>query len=264
MLAFGVAYTASQRAWQLRALINPLVVGRFVGAEGVAFVSLAIRIAEGLGFLRQAASRLAIASLSRLQHDANLLRSSLQKALRGQVIILGPLLDAFALASPFVIHHFLTDRWAPVQHIYPLVALAVLINSIYNLQAAALFVAGRQWIILFAYVCHVALFAAGAFVLVPRTGLLGYGLADLLACAAYPLLQIRTSKTIGTMPHTLWMWVLVFGLPLFAPYAGIVWSIALFALAVLLGALVWWMERNAARNHDATSIPEMNRVLVRG
>jgi PST family polysaccharide transporter len=264
MLAFGVGYTASQRTWQLRALVNPLIVGRFVGAEGVAFVGLAIRIAEGLGFLRLAASRLAVASLSRLQHDANLLRSSLQKALRGQVVILGPLLDAFAIASPFVIHHFLTDRWAPVQHIYPLVALAVLINSIYNLQAAALFVAGRHWIVLRAYACHVALFATGAFVLVPRTGFLGYGLADLLACAAYPLLQIRTSKTIGAMPHTLWMWVLVFGLPLFAPYVRGVWSMGLCAVAVLLAALVWRMERSTARANVAVPVSEMNRVLVRG
>jgi hypothetical protein len=67
MLAFGVGYTASQRTWQLRALVNPLIVGRFVGAEGVAFVGLAIRIAEGLGFLRTAASRLAVASLARLR-----------------------------------------------------------------------------------------------------------------------------------------------------------------------------------------------------
>ena len=138
MLAFGVGYTASQRTWQLRALVNPLIVGRFVGAEGVAFVGLAIRIAEGLGFLRTAASRLAVASLARLRHDSDLLRASLQKALRGQVIILGPLLDAFAIASPFVIHRVLGERWHPVLRIYPLIALAVLVNSIYNLQSAAL------------------------------------------------------------------------------------------------------------------------------
>jgi len=69
MLTFGVGYTASLRTWQLRTLVNPLLVGRFAGVEGVAFVGLAIRIAEGLGFIRIAAARLAIAALARLQED---------------------------------------------------------------------------------------------------------------------------------------------------------------------------------------------------
>ena len=69
MLSFGAGYSASLRVWQLRTLVNPLLVGRFAGTEAVAFVALAIRIAEGLGFVRIAAGRLAIAALSRLQHD---------------------------------------------------------------------------------------------------------------------------------------------------------------------------------------------------
>ena len=60
MLTFGIGIT-SQRTWQLRTLINPLLVARFAGAEAVAFVALAIRIAEALGTLRLAAGRMAIA-----------------------------------------------------------------------------------------------------------------------------------------------------------------------------------------------------------
>jgi O-antigen/teichoic acid export membrane protein len=86
MLSFGIGYTASLRVWQLRSLVNPLLVGRFAGAEGVAFVALAIRIAEGLGFVRVVAGRLAIAGLSRLQHDRDSFQAALQRALELQVL----------------------------------------------------------------------------------------------------------------------------------------------------------------------------------
>src|SRR5205814_4511203 len=63
MLTFGFGVTASLRIWHLRGLTNSLLVARFAGAEGAAFVALALRIAEALGSLRLAAGRIAIATL---------------------------------------------------------------------------------------------------------------------------------------------------------------------------------------------------------
>jgi O-antigen/teichoic acid export membrane protein len=65
MLSYGMSLTVSLRTWQLRTLVNPLLVGRFAGAEAVAFVALAIRVAEALGAFRLAAGRIAIAALAR-------------------------------------------------------------------------------------------------------------------------------------------------------------------------------------------------------
>src|SRR3989475_10700654 len=61
MLSFGIGFTSSMRVWQLRTLVNPLLVGRFASADGVAFVALAVRIAEALGTLRLAAGRMGVA-----------------------------------------------------------------------------------------------------------------------------------------------------------------------------------------------------------
>ena len=77
MLWFGAGLTASLRTWQLRTLVNPLLVGRYVGTEGVAFVALAIRIAESLGTFRLAAGRMAIAALARLRNNGDEFRSCL-------------------------------------------------------------------------------------------------------------------------------------------------------------------------------------------
>ena len=185
MLSFGIAMTLSLRTWQLRTLVNPLLVGKLAGPEAVAFVAVAIRIAESLGTFRLAAGRIAIAALARLQEEREKFRAALENALFLQVITLGPLLSAFALAGPFLFRHAIGARWLPSLAVYPFVAAGVLVNSVYNLQASALFVLERQWVVMRCYTAHVVLLGAGTWLLLPRWGILGYGLAELLACCAY-------------------------------------------------------------------------------
>ena len=185
MCSFGLAMTLSLRTWQLRTLVNPLLVGKFAGTEAVAFVAVAIRIAESLGTFRLAAGRIAIAALARLQEQREKFRSALENALFLQVITLGPLLSIFALAGPFVFRHVVGAKWTPSLAVYPFVAAGVLVNSVYNLQASALFVLERHWIVMRCYTAHVVLLGAGTWFLLPRWGIVGYGLAELVACCAY-------------------------------------------------------------------------------
>jgi O-antigen/teichoic acid export membrane protein len=185
MLSYGAGLTASLRVWQLRTLVNPLLVGRFAGAEAVAFVALAVRIAEALGTIRLAAGRMAIAALARLQSQRDDFRKALQQALYLQVITLGPLLCAFALLGPMILPRLAGPRWTPTLALYPFVAAGVLVNSIYNLQASALFVIGKQWLVLQSYSAHVILLAAATLFLLPRCGIAGYGWAELIACCCY-------------------------------------------------------------------------------
>ena len=194
MLSYGLVLTASMRTWQLRNLVNPLLVGRFAGAEAVAFVALAIRIAEALGTLRLAAGRMAIAALARLQSRRENLRCALERALHLQVVTLGPLLCGFALLGPLMLPPIMGARWKPSLIVYPFVAAGVLINSVYNLQASALFVVGRQWTVMQSYAMHVGLLAAGTALLLPRLGLIGYGWAELAACAAYFAIHAGIAK----------------------------------------------------------------------
>ncbi len=185
MCSFGLGMTLSMRTWQLRTLVNPLLVGKFAGTEAVAFVALAIRVAEALGTFRLAAGRIAIAALARMQGQRDQLRSALESALLLQVIILGPLLCVFALAGPSLLRHALGTRWMPSLAVYPFIAAGVLVNSIYNLQASALFVLEQQWTVLRSYAAHVLLLGAGTWLFLPHWGILGYGLAELMACFSY-------------------------------------------------------------------------------
>ena len=220
MLTFGIGLVTSLRMWQLRTLVNPLLVGRFAGAEGVAFVALGIRIAEALGAIRLAAGRLALAALSRLQNKPAAFRTALQRTVDLQVIMLGPLLCGFALLGPVVLRSVIGTRWMPSLLVYPFVAAGVLINSVFNLQASALVVVGRQWVVLCSYSMHVALLGGGTLLLVPRFGIVGYGWSELLACAAYVLIHTNTNRIAVLSYRKLFPWMLIFLSLLFAPSLG--------------------------------------------
>lgn len=214
MVVFGSGFTLSSRAWQLRTLVNPLVVGRLGGPEAVAFIAFAVRIAEGLSFVRTATGRLAIAGLAKLQSDPPRFRAALEEGLRLQVLLLGPLLCAFALAGPWLMPRFMGERWTPALGIYPFVAIAVLVNSVFSLQASALFVLQRQAAVVWAYCSHVALLAGATFLLLPRFGIVGYGCAELFACSAYLFIPFKLSQLAAISYTRLLPWLAVFSLPL--------------------------------------------------
>jgi PST family polysaccharide transporter len=216
MLSYGAGITVSLRTWQLRTLVNPLVVGRFAGVESVAFIALAIRIAEGLGSIRVAAGRFALAGLARLQTEREEFRAALERGLYLQVMTLGPLLCGFTLLGPLIIRHLIGTTWMPSLALYPFVAAGVLINSVYNLQASALFVQGRQWIVTRSYVTHVTLLAAATPVLLPRLGIAGYGWAELLACAGYWSIHTGLADT-ALSRRRLVPWLAIFLVLLFLP-----------------------------------------------
>jgi PST family polysaccharide transporter len=239
MLRFGIGITASQRVWQLRTLVNPLLVGRFAGAEGVAFVALAIRIAEALGTFRLAAGRMAIAALARLQDSPEKFRAALERAIYLQVMALGPLLCVFALLGPLIVEHLIGVRWVPCLAIFPFVAAGVLVNSVYNLQASALFVTGQQWIVMRSYLAHVALLGTGTWLLLPRLGIAGYGWAELPACAAYFLIHAELAGRVEIRYRKLVPWLAVFLALLSIPLTRGSWIVA----AMLICAGIGWLAR---------------------
>ena len=243
MLTFGIGLVTSLRVWQLRTLVNPLLVGRFAGAEGVAFVALGIRIAEALGTVRLAAGRLALAALSRLQSKPEAFRNALQRTLELQVLMLGPLLCGFALLGPFILRYVIGTGWTPNLSVYPFVAAGVLLNSVFNLQASALFVVGRHWTVLSSYSLHVALLGCGTLLLVPRFGIAGYGWAELLACSAYVLIYARTTQIAALSYRDLLPWMIIFLSLLFVPSLG--HGRATWLWLILPASAVGWRLRHS-------------------
>ncbi len=232
ILGYGLGYSASIWVWQLRSLVNPLVVGRYAGGAAVGFVALAIRLVEVLSFAKSAAWRISIAALARLQNDTGRLLRAISEGMRLQVLAVGPPLLTFSLAGPFVLRALFGPRWTPVMLVYPFIALSYMTNSAYTLSSSALFVLCKNWDVAAFHVIHVFMFAGTAFLLVPRLGIAGYGWAEMAGLASYPFLDAATRRKVGRPDYSVAaLWWFAFGSAFFDPLVG--W-IALMSLALLI------------------------------
>jgi PST family polysaccharide transporter len=67
LLKFGVEVGLSDWIWQLRTLVNPLLIAKTLGAEAAAIVAIGIRVTDIAGFMRHTFWCVYLGGLSRLR-----------------------------------------------------------------------------------------------------------------------------------------------------------------------------------------------------
>ena len=183
--------------WQLRGLVNPLIVSRFAGAEAVGYVAVSIRLVEVLAFAKLASWRIAMAALARISGDAVRLRNSVSEGMRLQAMAVGFPLALFALVAPVVIPLGLGHKWAPALVVFPFIAVSYLTNAMFNLHCSVLYLRQENFQVTIFHIVHIMLFAGSAALLVPRIGYIGYGWAELVGLLSYPVLHIYFARQVG-------------------------------------------------------------------
>jgi O-antigen/teichoic acid export membrane protein len=197
MLGYGMSYSSSTWVWQLRELVNPLIVGRFAGAEAVAYVAVSIRIAGLLAFAKSITWRVAIAALAKLGGDQKRLRQSISEGMRLQTIAVGIPVAGFALIAPFALPLVFGPRWTPTLKVFPFIALSYLSNAAFNLHTSVLYLLQKNWNVTWFHTVHIILFGGSAALLVPYLGFIGYGWAEVVALSSYLVLHRFLSREIG-------------------------------------------------------------------
>lgn len=210
MVSYGIGYSSSLWIWQLRSLVNPLIVGRFLGQEAVGHIALAIRLVEALSFVKGATWRVAISALAKLQGDYNRLKRAMEEGMVIQVLSLGPFLAVFALISKWVIPFIFGEEWIVVLEIFPFIALSYLVNSIFNMHSSILYVLRKNWDVTLFHLGHIFLFASGAVIFVPKFGIMGYGLAEVIAILSYIIIHSRLGKHIVASYKMVIPWMFAF------------------------------------------------------
>lgn len=222
MLRYGLSYSASNWIWQLRDLVNPLLVGRYAGAEAVGYVALASRLVQQFSFdITGVVHRLSIAALARIQVERRRLTNAVAEGTNLQLMALGPLLVGAGLVAYYILPPLLGASWVPVLEIYPFIALHYLGYAMFSLSISALQVLRRNREVAAFHLLHIVVFAAAAALLVPRLGFIGYGWAEVVALPTFVLLQIWVRSRIGRVSYArAGVWFLGWSLPLFSPQLG--------------------------------------------
>jgi PST family polysaccharide transporter len=201
MARFGFSYSVSIWLWQARRLANPLVVGRWLGAEAVAYVAVAAQIATQLGFVAVAAWRISTAALARLQHDAARTASAVGEGMHLQALAVAPPVVAFAWLGGWLVPLVFGAAWGPLMSVYPAIALGLLTSSMFGMHAAALYVRRRNWDVAASHLAHLALLGGTAALLVPRVGLVGYAWAEVAALASFAVVHAYLARVVGRIPY---------------------------------------------------------------
>ena len=194
IVGYGSGYTVAEWTWQIRDVIKAVVIGRFLGPQAVGYVSVAVLIVRSLEFAKGVMYRLSLVAFGRIQRDWARLGRAVEEAGVLQVLATGPLLAGFALIAPWAISEFLGERWTPVLKVFSFVALGAIVNSVFNFHSSLLHVVGRNRYVTYFHIVMVAIFTVAASLLVPRYGLIGYGLSETIALASYTVLHVAASR----------------------------------------------------------------------
>jgi PST family polysaccharide transporter len=244
MAVYGLSYSSSTWMWQLRNLVNPIIVGRFAGTEAVGYVAVSIRIAQVLSFAMNATWRLAMPALAKLNRDTLRLRNAITEGMRFQAEAVGLPLAAFALLAPFLIPLSFGRHWVSAEKVFPFIAIGCLTAAMFTLHSSVLYMLGRNMQVTWHHLAHIVLFAGSAALLVPRVGFVGYGWAEIVALVEYPVIHGFLAKAVGRPSYRApAIWYVACVVAILFSTAG---ALALpFGLVVLCAPLLFRKERSS-------------------
>ncbi|MFQ4138989.1 oligosaccharide flippase family protein [Nodosilinea sp. PGN35] len=257
-LRYGLGYSGSDFILSLRSLTIPIVVSRLAGVEVAGLVSISVRFVEQLAILRIVVRRMSISVMAKLLDAPEKVRQTISRGMAYQMLLVGPACGLFACAAMAVVPLMFGDRWIPSAQIFPLVAVAIIAATLFDLHVAALYAIGRNDKVAQFNAVYIGLFWLGCLLLIPAYGIWGYGLAEVLAIPAYGLMHRFLSQTFGapdyrqgamfmlaTLPplfSSLWLPVGPSGLVFLLSYGGLL-AVSREARQLVRELLLSWRSR---------------------
>ena len=230
-LRYGIGYSSSRWITESSGLINPLLVGGLLGPAAVGYVAVATSLVDALGFVKTATTRLGIAAFARIQNETERLRNAHREGTVLQVLGTAPLLAGAALLAPLVAPHLLATTWEPVVGVFALCALGAAIGSLFKLHSSVLHACDLNMAVLRVRIVRLVLLLVAALVLIPRAGVLGYGVAVLVRLAGLFLADRELRRLFPPRYREALPWLLVCLPPMLAPWVPWPWTSGLLVPA---------------------------------
>ncbi|MGO9910248.1 MAG: oligosaccharide flippase family protein [Acidimicrobiales bacterium] len=237
LLRHGFSYAASDWISAVGALANPVIVGSWIGAAGVGYVSLASRLVDTASFAIRGAWRVGLASLSRV-HERERLRRGLEEASLLQFLALSCPIALLAAISPVVIPRLYGKTWSPVIVLVVWFGLAAVLRSPMLMQVTLLYSRGRNVPMVITAAISQAIIVAVAVTLVPRIGVDGYGVAVASGMVGYIWIDRVVRREIVPFGYGLLVPFAIALVPVvLLPLAPFPWSLAMLLPSAVVVAL---------------------------
>lgn len=232
-LRYGLVFSGASWVLTLRNLVVPLLVSRLAGMEAAGIISISIRLTEQLALLRLVIRRLSISVLAKVSDNLESTRAAISQGITYQAILVGPLLAVFSCCSAWLIPLLFGPKWIPSVQIFPLIAAAALVSTIFDLHASALHAVGKNYDVFKFNLLNIALLWLASLIALPMLGVWGYGVAEILALPSYFLMHYLLSKFCGSPNYWDAFWVMIATLPplLLGPWLPITVSLPILILS---------------------------------
>ena len=216
IVRFALSYSLVSWTWQLKTLINPLLVGPLLGANALGIVGMANTVVDLSAFVKTIIYRICLAILGRCRDDMEKLRNAITYGLQFQTLTVGIVLLGFSWFSGWIVPIAFGERWMPILQIYPFIAFGFLTNALFNIHSAVLIAINRPFDVILFHLTYVSLFALVVALAVPHFGLVGYGFGEIAAIPAYLLLHVYATRRVGSPDYQVGLiWLCGAGIGLF-------------------------------------------------
>jgi O-antigen/teichoic acid export membrane protein len=237
MLVHGWTYSLSTWLAAAGRSATALIVGTFAGAAGVGYVTFAQRLVTTLNFTRRGVHRVGIVAISRAGRPE---RERLSRALEeGSLLLMlaaAAPFAAFGLVAHWVVPGVFGAAWQPALPVYVLLALAAVLGVPSTVQCTLLFAYGRNLQVAVAGAISFVVLTAGSIVLVPSIGLVGFGVASLLALVSTLYTHRAAARYAGVRYRKLSVPALGLAPLVLVPVLGFPWDLAMLVPAAVLVA----------------------------
>lgn len=237
LLRYGSKISLSQTVGSINTIVIPLIIGRYAGPSGVAYINIANKAVDLCLFANTVAGRISFVTFSRLQSEPSRLRLALTQAMKLEVLACGlPLVLASVLGMyPFLV--LFGQDWRSAWELFPLLAVANLIWVAMAMPRSALTVLDRAVLVGATDALELAIVAVLSALLIPEFGLMGFAYACLIGASAHILIAWGMRRYVGVSAWSIVPWVAIFSCAMFADPGQSLWS-TLFLAPLLLFVVV--------------------------
>ena len=201
-LSYGLSYFASEWILTFKNLRVSVIVSRWLGVEAAGTISIAIRLSQQLGMLRHVFRRMSISVMARLVDEPHRMRNAISKSMVYQVATVGSTCSVFSCLSVWIVPNVFGEEWLPSIVIFPFIAFGILISSIFDLHASALYAVGKNLVVARLNTVYIGLLWLISILLIPSLGLWGYGLSEIIALISFFLAHQAIVELCGSPDYS--------------------------------------------------------------
>jgi hypothetical protein len=214
-------------------------------------VALTLRLVTAVGAMREIIRRLSLPGMRRMIGDPAQLRSFAERARDAQVFLVGLPLLAFSFIMPLLDEWGIGRSWDGVTKVYPLLAIACVVSTFSVLPFCALVILRQRRLMVANSAAQLLTLFAAAAVLTPRLGIMGYGMAEIVAAFVSLIAVAGARRLIGPLSATL---------PILVSATIVVGFAWLYIGPVALAPLVLLLLSRRARQFVIRSIAELRAL----